>query len=142
MKNNDLSNQTAPILAFNADTLLFEESKGVGFMQKIVDKFKTESQLYLEREINKTTRYILEKIWNNQNVAIHLVTFESFSGEIEDYLREEDIYFTHMHEVKNFEEFVIKVRNNYMYYFDSDTSILSRLGCKHALNFLEINKVI
>lgn len=146
MRGNDISNKTAPILAFNADKLLFvnkDAKKGLkGFIDNIAVQFKADYEIYLDRELNKVTTNLLEKLWTNENVSIHLVTFRPFSDAIEDYLREKDVRFTRLHEVKDLNEFIVKVRDSYLYYFDNDDSFLSILGCKNALNISDIKKVI
>ena len=142
MKHGDLSNMTSPVIAFNADNLLFKNREDKSIVKTVLDKFKSEEQIYLNRDLDHKFLDLLERIWLHEVVSIHLVSFQSFAGDIEDYAREKGVLFTSMYEVKDFNEFILRVRNRYMYYFDNDTQLLSKINCKNAMHIDDIKKII
>lgn len=107
MKFGDLSNRTAPILAFNIDTLLFKNEvlKEDGVKEKILNlltlQILKEQHDYFNRKPDEGNLRLLKTIWEQTDFHIYLVTFKPFVKDIDEFLYN-DLQFIYYNRVIGF----------------------------------------
>lgn len=73
MRNNDLSNRTAPTILFDLDLLLEQETVKRSGIDKILSLFTAMEPSY---KVNRVMRDTLIRLWNKHDVQIGLFTFD------------------------------------------------------------------
>ena len=144
MLHNDISNKSAPIIAFNIDELLFMDKPyaGMSLVEKL--KWKTESskQRYLNRPINSNFINMVNRLWNKYNYSIYFVSFKGeFLDKIYSLLDTNSVNYTSIVTYNNWEELREACELRFMYYFDSNLDLLSFISYKNALPIAQLSTI-
>lgn len=149
MLHGNISNKSAPIIAFNVDNLLFREPKEgeLTLKEKLLNKFVNMSNnhksIYFNRPLNEVFVAQLSYLWHKHNVAVYLVTFfPDYHDDLVDLLLKENVPFSRIEGVEEWEELSKLVRLRYMYYFDTDLELVSYLSSNNAMSFYDLPKVL
>lgn len=146
MKHGNISNFSAPILAFNADNLIFKrEKKKEGIAEKAIG-FLTKLFINEPPEVDLRFAKLLNDLWHSHTTySIYLLTRKSGNekAEFENFLYENStLLFTRLTTVPDLEVMRYTVANRYAYYFDSDKEYLVSLGTNNARHISEIGRCI
>lgn len=139
----NISNKTAPVVAFNIDTILFNKSAN-NLTQKIkrLFTFDTAHFDYFNREVSSTAIGIINNVWKKNEVSIYLVTFSDYKDELEELLYEEDVYYTRLVKAEGIDWLRRRCMYNYAYYVDIDDRIISELSVNNAKHLSDIWKFV
>ena len=142
MLHGDISNKSAPYVAFDIDSLLFKDEKP-NMVSRFLNMFKTDEAIYLSKPLNKEFIKIVERVWYKHNVCVIFTCFSLSSDESKrkllDILVEHNIPFTSIDFFNSWEE----VRNApYMYFFTNNENMLSYVSSKHAMKLENIWEVL
>ena len=140
---NDISNKTAPIIAFNADNLLFTNNvkKERGFFKKLVS-IETEKDKFFNRELNKDNYHIINNLWYRHDYSIYLMTKTNFQMELEEYFSSISLDYTRMFNFIGVDHLRRLVDHRFTYYIDNDIDIISQIGRKNAFLINDIHKYL
>ena len=125
MRNGDISNKEAPVIAFNMDNLLFESKS-----DSIFDIFK-------KKKLNQTFIDIVNNIWYNYEFSIYLVSSQIVL-EAEKILENVDIQVTRVVHYTGESNLQRLLTYRFYLYVDSDVNLISRLSCKNAIHIDEL----
>lgn len=139
MLRNNISNKTAPIVAFNIDNILFKK-KDINFIKNISSylSFNRDKYLYFNREIDNTNIDIINRTWIRNEVSIYLITFTDYLIELEELLVENDVSYTKLKKINGIDSLRRNCMFNYYYYFDTDLSLISKISQNNAKDFYSI----
>lgn len=145
MLHGNIANREAPKIAFNIDTLLFQEAKGRNFLERIVDRFKSDSALYFEREINRNFVSLVDTVWTSYPYSIYFISFRlsiNHSEELHTMLLDYMIPYTNIDLVHNvYEVRDLLERGFYSLFFCNNPDIISICG-KNAHNIANWREVL
>jgi hypothetical protein len=142
MLNNNISNHSAPVLAFNIDNTLFRDTP---IKRDLLDRLKrsftapTEKDLYFERELNENTVNIINNLWYQHDFSIYLVTKHGFMNEIHEFLYSENLEYTKVVQYHGIDNLRRMVELRFFYYIDSDYSLLNAVAVKNAVHIDNIS---
>lgn len=144
LKFNNLSNATAPIIAFNVDNILFMPKKRTDIVEKVLRFFSGNNPHYdyFHRDISLNGIDVINNCWLNNEVSVHLLTFTDYSSEIEEILYEQNVYFSRLQKVEGMDWLRRKCRYQYAYYFDTNDSLISELSINNAQKISDIYKYL
>ena len=149
MKHGDLSNRTAPILAFNIDTLLFKNEvlKEEGIKEKILNlltlQILKEQNDYFNRKPNEGNLKLIKTIWESTDFHIYFVTFKPFVKEIDKFLYE-DMQFLYYNRVIGFPDLTYVpplLQTRYSLFVDGSYDNVNALG-NGAIHISELPKYL
>lgn len=143
MKHGDISNHTAPIIAFNVDHLLWEpDDKPVAnsLFKKVV-AFFTKVEPKLDHRFVK----LLSDIWNSP-ISFTIYLYTRKTGEefvlLEELLYDNNIAFSRLRQMPNLDEMRFLVANQHKYFFDTDLNFLGSLGTTNAQPISEVGSLL
>lgn len=146
MLNNDISNRTAPIIAFNVDNSLFVKEQKRDFIDNMAHKFNTymknDRYLYFHREVDSHFKAVVNNVWNSHTVTIVMVTMTPYEDELSELLYEEGVYHTRVASVLDIKMLRDLVKFTFLYYFDTDRECLSVLSASNGLHMSEIGSIM
>lgn len=141
MKNGDIGNRTAPIIAFNIDNLLFKRDRKEGFIEGVKFAIASDKIKYLSRPLNKLFVNTIIDVWVKRPYSIYFITKHPFEKDIEDFLDFKTIPYTKLICISDVFELRDLAVNQFTYYFDTDLKTISVVG-KNALSFDKLRDVI
>lgn len=141
MLGNDISNKQAPYIMFDIDSLMFlPREKTV--ISRITDLFKTEEKKTLESDIDPIFSDTLQRVWDNNNVCIGLVTFDLLNEKeaLEEKLDKQMIPYTRIFQYTDWEQ--LRYFNRSIYTFSANEELISYLSRKDAMHISRIWEVL
>lgn len=130
MKNNNISNKEAPIIAFNIDNLLFET-------QPKSNIFDNLSLFFARKQVNQQFVDTVNNIWYNYPYSIYLVSKQIVS-EAERTLEGIDIQATKVVHYTGIDNLRRLLNYRFYLYIDNDRDLLSQLSSKNAIHIDEL----
>lgn len=132
MLGGNISNKSAPILAFNVDNLLFKDiPRDNSLLSNIKAKITPEKKMFLNREIDLHMVNQLNILWARYDYSIYLVTMHpEYRGDLFTLLDGHEVNFTSLVSFNSREELRDISFLQYTYYFDSDEELISFVGVK------------
>ena len=139
MLRNDISNKTAPIVAFNVDNILFKP-KEFGLFDKALSlfSFDRDKYFYFEREVNYTNIDIINRVWARNEVSIYLVTFTDYMDDLNEFLNANDVSYTKLKKINGIDNLQRQCMFSFYYYFDIDLDVINKLSQNNAKDFYSI----
>ena len=139
MLRNDISNKTAPIVAFNIDNILFKP-KEFGLFDKALSlfSFDRDKYFYFEREVNYTNIDVINRVWARNEVSIYLVTFTDYMDDLNDFLSANEVSYTKLKKINGIDNLQRQCMFSFYYYFDTDLDIINKLSQNNAKDFYSI----
>jgi hypothetical protein len=144
MLHGDISNHSAPIIAFNVDSLLHSSNEqSQTKVQRFLNRFVSEKQLIFNRPVNKTFSDTLNRVWA-LDYSIYLVTYSPYQQEITDELYRLDLPYTRLETVseESIDDFRLRVRFNFQSYVDDDQRTSARIGSNNMFTLSELRSVL
>lgn len=142
MLRNDISNKSAPYIAFDIDSLLFKDEKP-STVSRFLNMFKTDETKYLSRPLNEEFIKIVERVWYKHNVCVIFTCFSLYSIEAKrkllDILVDRNVPFTN---IDFFQEWHEARNAPYMYFFTDNEHLLSFMSSKHAMKLENVWEVL
>lgn len=138
MKNGDISNRGAPIIAFRVEGLLL--SKPEKRWERFLSRFPL-SDLVV-RKLNMEYVRLLNYIWRRTDYTINLYSFASPISAKSLEKRLSSVHYSNIFLVSGYENLRKHLESQYtVYYIDVDEQALSVVG-NMGLHVDEINKII
>ena len=143
MLRGDISNKSAPILAFNIDNLLFEEHKEkYSIINTLKKKLTSDKKQFFDREINKVIVTTLNRIWTRYNFSIYFVTmYPEYKDDYYNILDKNGVNYTSLVSFNSREDLRETSLLQYTYYFDNDFELISFVGAK-AQHIEELQNIL
>lgn len=143
MRHGEISNHTAPIIAFNVDNLLYAKSSTPsGLASRLFRSFFDSPTSSPDLRFIK----LLYDIWNGRApYSIYLFTRREEERKIAAlamYLEEYNAYYTSLRTIKPLREMQFFIANQCRYFFDTDREYLVSLGTENARHISEIGQCI
>ena len=142
MLRNDISNKSAPYIAFDIDSLLFKDEKP-NMVSRFLNMFKTDETKYLSRPLNEDFIKIVERVWHKHNVCVIFTCFSLFTNESQrkllDILVDRNVPFT---KIDFFREWDEAREAPYVYFFTNNEYLLSFMSSKHVMKLENIWEVL
>jgi hypothetical protein len=142
MLGGDLSNRQAPILAFCIDELLFKEAPLTTTLQRLKYRMLSETQKFLTRPLNKDFITIIDNLWNKYSYSIYFITFHPFEEQLYKVLDDNNVNYTKLIYVDEWDDLRRACHLQYTYYFDRNGERLSFIGSTNALHIDELPHII
>lgn len=144
LRLGDISNHTAPIVAFNVDNILFKPKEKLNFMEKVNRFLQTDRDYYdyFSREISLNGIYMINNCWTKNEVSIYLLTFTEYYRDIESILYDNDVYYSRLVSAQGIDWLRRKCRFTYAYYFDTNDALISELSVDNAQKLVDIYKFL
>lgn len=142
MRHGDISNFSAPVVAFNVDNLLFKKNKEGGMIQKAVNYLIS---LVDDPEVDYRFVKLLIDIWDHREpFSIYLYTrkTEQDFDDLESFMDELDIRYTRLKPILPLQEMQFLVANQCLFYFDTDIDFITSLGTNNARHISEVGRCI
>ena len=136
MLKGNISNQQAPIIAFNLDNLLFKEEEQEKGLKKLIYTFFPKKKVVNENFID-----IINNVWMNHDLSIYLMTLKTDFSEYEQILDEYCALYTRIHHYTGIANLRRLVEYRFDYYVDNDWNILNQIG-KKAIHIDELHKYL
>lgn len=143
MLGGDISNKSAPILAFNLDSLLFTEevekrplgTKIKGFLAGI-------NWADSDKKVDKNFVGQISELWVKHPFSIYLVTLSGDFEKLQKKLDEYSVPYTSLVCFDSLEEVRDRCNMEYLYYFDSNEENLSFMSCNNAKHIDELPNIV
>lgn len=132
MRFGDISNRSAPIIAFNIDNLLFTSSAPeTGLLSKL-------SALFNVKKVDYVFLDILNNIWTKYDLSVYLVTGTDSTELMYNVLDENSICYTDIIKYHGIDNLRRLVDNRFFLYVDCDEQIISQIGRKNAIHIKDL----
>ena len=142
MRHGQISNHSAPIVAFNVDHLLFKKKKEEGIVDKVISHILS----FLEDpEVDYRFVKLLLDVWDNREpYCIYLYTSKTDQefDDLESFLDERDIRYTRLKPFLPLQAMQFIVANQCLFYFDTDIDYITSLGTNNAKHISEVGSCI
>jgi hypothetical protein len=145
MLGGDISNKSAPIVAFNIDELLFtsKSTESLSFFEKLKLKTMGDKQKYLNRPLSKDFITIINNLWSKYTFSIYLITFRVDAvDELYEILSANNVCYTSLVPIEDKKELRKACELQYAYYFDVDLDLLSFIGQRSAMHMKDLSTVL
>lgn len=144
LRLGNISNHTAPIVAFNIDNILFKPKKKLDIIEKFNRFLQTDKDYYdyFHRDISINGIDIINNCWTNNEVSVYLLTFSDYEKDITEILYDNDVYYSRLVKVQGIDWLRRKCRFTYAYYFDTNESLISELSVDNAQKLSDIYKYL
>lgn len=143
MLHNDISNNLAPILAFDMDSLLFvPETENTKWYHKIL---RTKPSID-KKGFNELLLNVLRSIWMRYDLSVFLVTFKYQDEEVLDALygrlSEEGVPITNIVFHQEWDDVLYRLNNGrYKYFISSDEDLINYLG-RNCYHITDIGRIL
>ncbi|MMZ46499.1 hypothetical protein D1872_81160 [compost metagenome] len=144
MKNGDISNHSAPYIAFDLDSLMFAEPERKSFKDRLSSILLSERKWKERQGISENFANTLRRLWNNHDVSIILLTcyyHEDDLEELADKLDRNLVPFSHLYNYTEWES-IRRTLHLYTYLFSANNDLISFLSADNVKNISEIGKVL
>lgn len=135
MMFGNISNRSAPIIAFNIDNLLYATSQPTGFINKLYSLFST-------REVDYLFLEIVNNIWNRYDFSVYLITSSDDTELIYKVMDDNNVCFTDVVKYHGIDNLRRLVDTRFFLYVDSDEQILSQIGRKNAIHISNLTSYL
>lgn len=145
MIKGNISNRTAPIIAFNVDLLFMDNvDSATTTLQKLKMKMLTLHKSKLAtKKLDRGFISIIDRLWNKYTYSIYFVNLEEDKQEeLYSILDQNNVNYTSLQIIRSREELREVCELQYTYYFDKDEERLSYLSCNNALSIKELPTII
>ena len=133
MRYGDISNRSAPIIAFNVDNLLFINEKEDSLFDKIKLFFGS------NKKVDYVFLDIVNNIWTRYDLSVYMITYSDDTDSIHSLLDEHHVNYTDVMQYHGVDNLRRLVDNRFFLYVDNDESLLSKIGRKNAINISNLS---
>lgn len=135
----NLSNIIAPIIAINADTVLFKRKEEVGAERKtILGRIMADLETSSSLCINDTNAYLVNYIRLYLDYNVYILTDRDVD-EVKEVLDSYPIYYNAVREMMSEKELNRRLQLEFVYYVDDDPSRICRINHVGAINVTELS---
>lgn len=140
MLNNNLSNKIAPVIAIGIDSVISEDVEIKVPKYNIFNVFK-DKYLY-KLKVKEDLKYLINNSYTKySDCSIVLITLKDYQIDLEEFLEDNFIYFNRLIKVNSIDYLHHLCRYDFLYYFEEDSEIRTKLSLDNVLPLTKINNI-